>query len=133
MSMDPKKAAELREYYDSHELTDEDFARMRPAEPVPAEQVMITYSLRLPKQVMDSIREQAKSHGVKPTALMRKWIEERAEAGNGSEVVYMRLPEVSRVVHEAIRAELTDPELLRALKRLGSSAGKQTVGGGAAD
>jgi hypothetical protein len=38
---------------------------------------MITTSLRLPKSLLDWIREQAENEDVKPTALIRRWIEQR--------------------------------------------------------
>ncbi|GAB7186476.1 hypothetical protein ATKI12_6307 [Kitasatospora sp. Ki12] len=41
----------------------------------PAESVMITTSLRLPKPVMDEVRRRARERGLKPTAIMREWIE----------------------------------------------------------
>ncbi|GAA1070776.1 hypothetical protein [Nocardiopsis composta] len=46
----------------------------------PAEPMVVT-SLRLPKPVMDAVRDQAAERGVKPTQLMREWVEERAVAG----------------------------------------------------
>ncbi|MBD0691229.1 hypothetical protein [Streptomyces sp. CBMA123] len=36
---------------------------------------MITTSLRLPKPVMDEVRRRARERGMKPTAVMREWIE----------------------------------------------------------
>lgn len=38
---------------------------------------MVTYALRLPKPVIDSLRSAAASRGMKVTALMREWLEER--------------------------------------------------------
>ncbi|WP_017592121.1 hypothetical protein [Nocardiopsis potens] len=42
---------------------------------------MVVTSLRLPKPVMDAVRDQAAERGVKPTQLIREWVEERAVAG----------------------------------------------------
>ncbi|MGW3039404.1 hypothetical protein ACWC9T_04980 [Kitasatospora sp. NPDC001159] len=36
---------------------------------------MIATSLRLPKPVMDEVRRRARERGLKPTAVMREWIE----------------------------------------------------------
>jgi hypothetical protein len=36
---------------------------------------MITTSLRLPQSVLDHVRLLAAQHGMKPTALIRRWIE----------------------------------------------------------
>lgn len=38
---------------------------------------MVTTSLRLPKPVMDAVRRAAAQRGVRPTQLMREWIEAR--------------------------------------------------------
>ncbi|MFJ8429902.1 hypothetical protein ACIQ9P_01230 [Kitasatospora sp. NPDC094019] len=65
----------LAEYYETHELTEEEIMAAEPAEPVPVESVMITTSLRLPKPVMDEVRRRAGLRGIKPTAIMREWIE----------------------------------------------------------
>ncbi|MFW5416117.1 hypothetical protein J0910_05785 [Nocardiopsis sp. CNT-189] len=46
-----------------------------------AAEPMVVTSLRLPKPVMDAVRDQAAERGVKPTRLMREWVEERAVAG----------------------------------------------------
>ncbi|MBP2473949.1 hypothetical protein JOF53_002821 [Crossiella equi] len=105
--MDAKKLAELREYYDTHELTEEDFDRLVPAEPVPAEQVMVTYSLRLPKPVMDQVRQLAEAQSRKATALMREWIEQRVATELGkSDVIQVSKAELSLVVQEAVRDAL---------------------------
>lgn len=65
----------LAEYYETHELTEEEVMSAEPAEAQPADSVMITTSLRLPKPVMDEVRRRAQIRGVKPTAIMREWIE----------------------------------------------------------
>jgi len=38
---------------------------------------MVTTSLRLPKSLLDRVREQAAAEHVKPTALVRRWVEQR--------------------------------------------------------
>jgi hypothetical protein len=68
------KIDELAAYYDEHDTT-ADLERAVPREPVPADEVMIVTSLRLPKPVMDQVRERARERGVKPTALIREWVE----------------------------------------------------------
>jgi hypothetical protein len=45
---------------------------------------MVTTSLRLPKSLLDWIRSQAAAEHVKPTALIRQWIEERRASGDQS-------------------------------------------------
>jgi hypothetical protein len=41
---------------------------------VPAEP-MVTTSLRLPKPVMDAVRVTAEARGIRPTTLMREWVQ----------------------------------------------------------
>ncbi|MGW6918122.1 CopG family antitoxin [Kitasatospora sp. NPDC054939] len=65
----------VAEYYDTHELTEEEIASAEQGPVREAESVMITTSLRLPKPVMDEVRRRARARGVKPTAIMREWIE----------------------------------------------------------
>jgi len=42
---------------------------------------MVTTSLRLPKSLLDWVREQAASQHVRPSGLIRQWIEQRRDAG----------------------------------------------------
>ncbi|MGK4583874.1 hypothetical protein [Kitasatospora sp. HPMI-4] len=65
----------LAEYYETHELTEDEIMGAEPAEARPADTVMITTSLRLPKPVMDEVRRRAQVRGVRPTSIMREWIE----------------------------------------------------------
>ncbi|GAA1503425.1 hypothetical protein GCM10009677_39160 [Sphaerisporangium rubeum] len=68
------RVGELAAHYDTHD-TSAELAQAVPAGPVPAGEVMIVTSLRLPKPVMDQVRERARARGVKPTALIREWVE----------------------------------------------------------
>ncbi|MBO1416181.1 hypothetical protein [Streptomyces sp. FH025] len=65
----------IAEYYETHELTEDEIMGAEPGEPVAAESVMIATSLRLPKPVMDEVRRRARERGLTPTAIMREWIE----------------------------------------------------------
>jgi hypothetical protein len=73
--MKDRELQTLADYYDATDTS----AEMADAEwdDETAENPMITTSLRLPKNVLDQIRATAAAEGVKPTALMRRWIEER--------------------------------------------------------
>lgn len=42
---------------------------------------MVTTSLRLPKSLLDWVREQAAAQHVRPSVLIRQWIEQRRDAG----------------------------------------------------
>ncbi|MFB9251515.1 CopG family antitoxin [Sphaerisporangium melleum] len=72
--MPQDKIDELAAYYDEHDTTAE-LEKAVPREAVPVDEVMIVTSLRLPKPVMDQVRERARARGVKPTALIREWVE----------------------------------------------------------
>ncbi len=73
--MNDKDLAELREHFDSTDLSEEiETATWEPeVEPDP----MVVTSLRLPKSLLDWVRDQAEAERVKPTALIRRWIEDR--------------------------------------------------------
>lgn len=73
--MNEKDLAELREHFDSTDLSDgvETATWESEVDPDP----MIVTSLRLPKSLLDWVREQAGAERVKPTALIRRWIEDR--------------------------------------------------------
>lgn len=72
--MTQDKIDELAAYYDERDTTDE-LERAIPRDPIPSDEVMIVTSLRLPKSVMDQVRERAQERGTKPTALIREWVE----------------------------------------------------------
>jgi hypothetical protein len=78
--MDGQRAQDLAAYYDATDTADE----MTDAswDESAAEDPMITTSLRLPKSVLDQVRALAAAEGVKPTALIRRWIELRTAAGS---------------------------------------------------
>lgn len=73
--MNEKHLAELREHYDNSDLSDDIEAATwdTDVEPDP----MVVTSLRLPKSLLDWVRDQAEAERVKPTALIRRWIEDR--------------------------------------------------------
>lgn len=74
---------ELAEHYDRTDLTDEIERASWEAE-VQADPMVVT-SLRLPKSLLDWIREQAANERVRPTALIRRWLEDR-RAGSDEDV-----------------------------------------------
>ena len=47
---------------------------------------MITTSLRLPKSLLDWVRELAADQHVRPSVLIRQWVEQRRDAGGGAGV-----------------------------------------------
>lgn len=102
--MDRETIARLREHYDTTDTSAEmeDGAWETDVDPDP----MITTSVRLPKSVLDQLRARATAEGVKPTALIRKWTEERLAGGSssgpasGSPTVEERLARLERQVVE---------------------------------
>jgi hypothetical protein len=74
---------EVARYVETHDLSEEmeDGEWVEPDVPEP----MITMSLRLPKTTSDALRAVARAQGVRPTQLMRAWIEERLAQETGPE------------------------------------------------
>ncbi|MFC5995877.1 hypothetical protein ACFQE5_16835 [Pseudonocardia hispaniensis] len=91
--MNQMELAELRDHFDSTDLSGEiEQARWeRDVDPDP----MVTTSLRLPRSLLDWVREQADRERVKPTALIRRWIEDRRSGGDD---VVARLERLERAV-----------------------------------
>jgi hypothetical protein len=56
---------------------------------------MITTSLRLPKSLLDWVRDQAAADGSRPTALIRRWIEQRRD---GTETLAERVHRLEEIV-----------------------------------
>lgn len=83
-----RKHDELREYYDRTD-TSERLADAVLEQPDAGAEAMVTYALRLPKPVLDGLRAAAEARGVRVSALMRTWLEERlgGESGGQHKVV----------------------------------------------
>lgn len=45
---------------------------------------MVTTSLRLPKSLLDWVREEAAAQHVRPSGLIRQWIEQRRDTGGAA-------------------------------------------------
>lgn len=67
---------------------------------------MITTSLRLPKSLLDWVRAQAAAQHVRPSGLIRQWIEQRRDAGDaiGVEDLAERLERLERAVFSDTKA-----------------------------
>ena len=73
MNMKRTKIQELAEHYDTHDTSDQ----MEGGRVVsPTTDAMVVVSLRLPKHTMDEVRAIASARSVRPTKLIREWIEE---------------------------------------------------------
>lgn len=85
---------DIANYYADHDTSAEMGAghwETGRAEPDP----MVTTSLRLPKSVLDQVRERAETEGMKATAWMRAVVEDKvAAAGDTTEARLRRLESV---------------------------------------
>jgi uncharacterized protein YdiU (UPF0061 family) len=86
-AFDREQLEQLAEDYEagdaSAELERAEYDDSTTAEP------MVTTSLRLPKPVMDAVRAAADVRGMKPTALMREWVEQHLleQATTGEQII----------------------------------------------
>ena len=94
--MDNKTMHELRDHYDT-QSTAADMDNGNWETDVQADP-MVTTSLRLPKSLLDWVRDQADSQRIKPTALIRRWLEERRTTDDPSDDVATRLKRLEDVV-----------------------------------
>lgn len=78
MSMTPEQLAELREHYDTTSTADEMTGAGHWESDVDPDP-MVTTSLRLPRSLLDWVRARAAVEKTKPTALVRRWIEEQRD------------------------------------------------------
>ncbi len=90
------KADGVAAYVDAHDFSTEMEQGAWETETDP----MITTSLRLPKSLLDWVREQAAAQHVRPSGLIRVWIEQRRDAGGAVEVEDLagRLERLERAV-----------------------------------
>jgi len=90
---------ELRDHFDVTDLTDavETATWETDVDPEP----MIVTSVRLPKSLLDWLRERASTENVKPTTLIRRWIEDQRDAS----VADTRDASVARLADRVSRLE----------------------------
>lgn len=105
--MDDKELNEIAEHYDttdiSQEIAEADLERH---EPLSSDEVMIVSSIRLSKSTMDKVRAAAAEVGVKPTALIRSWIEEKLGSSEAAAPSAPTMAAWVKVTREAVREEL---------------------------
>ncbi|MCK9870450.1 hypothetical protein MRI28_12505 [Nocardiopsis dassonvillei] len=113
--MGDRRLDELAEYYGEHDISEDiEAAELERHDPGPGDRVMVVSSVRLPKRTMDRLREAAAAQDVKPTALMRRWLEERLELEERTarpDPGHLGL--LSQVMHRVVREELEDAGLRR--------------------
>lgn len=76
---------QLRAYYDNTDLS-ESIQRASRDDEV-ASEVMVSTSIRLPRSVVQRIRQRAKASGVPATTLMRQWVLQCLDSDPASSVV----------------------------------------------
>jgi predicted DNA-binding ribbon-helix-helix protein len=78
------KLDEIAEYAQSHDFA----AEMQDGvwEDEVAADPMVTTSVRLPKSLLDWVREQAEREHVRPSVLIRQWLEQHREVGTNTSV-----------------------------------------------
>lgn len=109
--MDEKRLEKLAEYYDNQDLSEE-IGTAQLEQHSPADQVMVVSSIRMPKPLMDRVREAALEEGAKPTALMRRWIEEGlTQSGIAADQDTEHLDHLSALLHQVVREELEEAGL----------------------
>lgn len=75
--MDKKKLNDLRDYYDNTD-TSAEIADAEIDDEV-VESPMVGITVRMPTATLQRVREQAATEGIKTTALIRRWVEERLQ------------------------------------------------------
>jgi Arc/MetJ-type ribon-helix-helix transcriptional regulator len=67
---------------------------------------MITTSVRLPKSLLDWVRDQAAAQHVRPSVLIRQWIEQRRDAGgrSGLDKLAARVERLEHAVFPDVKA-----------------------------
>lgn len=83
--MDSNKLDELREYYDSTSLPESVERAVR--DDRVADEVMVSTSIRLPRSLMQQVRQRAHAAGVPATTLIRRWVIDRLAASDDEAVV----------------------------------------------
>lgn len=113
--LDDRRLDELAEYYGEHDISEDiEGAELERHGPESRAGVMVVSSVRLPKHTMDRLREAAAAQDVKPTALMRRWLEERLELEERTarpDPGHLGL--LSEVMHRVVREELENAGLRR--------------------
>lgn len=97
--MDQTKIDELRDYYDKTDVTEHFQDATLDTETT--NEILVSSSIRLPRSLVNQIREQAAALGVPATTLMRQWIIERATAATGPTVI--SVAQLQRFIAEQAR------------------------------
>lgn len=104
---------ELAAFHDTHSAADEINAAIDAGaaqwETETSPNPMIGITVRLPKQVLDAVRGLAAAQHVKPTALIRSWVE--TAVADDEAVSPATMAALAQVVRESVHAELVNAKL----------------------
>lgn len=98
MILHNEQIEDLRRHYDTTDLSDLVRDAQVETRIVDADEVMVSTSIRLPRSLMQRVRERAAAAGIPATALMRRWVEDRLDA-DGSEAV-VSVSDLRRLIAE---------------------------------
>lgn len=113
-SLGDRERDALRGHFDGSDLSDAIDSAVWETE-VDSDPMIVT-SVRLPKSLLDWVREQAAVEQIKPTALIRRWIEDRRrasigqKAGAGDDAVAQLAERVSRLEAVALSVVAVERE-----------------------
>lgn len=93
---------ELREHYDRTD-TSAELERAELEQPERVAEPMVTYALRLPEPVLEALRSAAEERGVRVSALMRGWLEERLGSESGGQAKMIAVDEILAFVARRAR------------------------------
>lgn len=100
--MNDTETSELREHFDATDLSTDIEAATWEADV--DDDPMIVTSLRLPKSLLDWVRRRAEAERTKPTALIRRWVEDQRASESGSDAALAGLTaRVDRLESVALR------------------------------
>jgi predicted DNA binding CopG/RHH family protein len=92
----PGDLEDLRDYYDHTDVADQ-FGDAQ-LDTGTTTQVMVSTSIRLPRSLMETVREQATDLGIPATTLIRRWVVEKATTPSTGAVV--SVAELQRFIAE---------------------------------
>ncbi len=108
------KTDEIAEYYDNHSMEHEINAAIESGaarwETDIEADPMVGVTVRLPKSILDAVRQTATTRGMKPTALIRQWVE-RAIA-NSDRTTTLEMSALAHVVRQSVHDELVNAKLV---------------------
>jgi predicted DNA-binding protein len=85
--MNKDKLDQLRDYYQTTDTSTEVRHARRDERTISPDEAMVSTSIRLPRSLMQRVRERAAHAGVPASALMRQWVLDRLDTRDDEAVV----------------------------------------------